>query len=62
MLPAGAVFFLEIDAAPADREDVIKKWFELFWFGSILRRRNLQPTYFGRTGLGTAVIGVWNYE
>ncbi len=61
-VPAGGVLFVELEPVNgAAKKEMIDEFFERLWFRTILLRSTEQPTptWFGRQGFGTVVIGRW---
>lgn len=61
-LPAGGVFYLELrPSRGTDLQKALDEFFKVFWFRTLLLRATAEatPTWFGRVGFGTVVIGRW---
>lgn len=62
MVPAGAVYFVEVRPAPgASAETAVNALLHFLWLRSLAVTRDGRDTFFGRMGFGLTVVGGWEY-
>ncbi len=61
IMPAGAVYFLELHPAGCEPDQALDAFFEDFWLKTILVRKDRELSFFGQMGFGITVIGDWDY-